>query len=156
MVKAIFEFFRNSGPLSLLANAAKACVPERGVLGARSVNQTKAPKVLSHGSKPFVLFGAGEPIVIVEDVVSAIKVSRVATALPLFGSNFPSDWMVRLAKLKPSSVVIWLDMDKAKDSRDYAYKFNALLPVARPVATEQDPKCFEEGEIRRILGIDNA
>lgn len=127
-----------------------------GYWEARSVNPTAEPKVLSHGSKPFILFGTGDPIVVVEDVVSAIKVSRVATALPLFGSHFPGDWMVRVAKLKPSKIVIWLDKDKTFECREYGAKMRTLVPICYSLTTQQDPKAQDTDDIRRLLGMDNG
>lgn len=127
-----------------------------GYWEARSVNPEAQPKVLSSGEKPFVLFGEGDPIVVVEDVVSAIKVSRVCTALPLFGSHIPGDWMVRLAKMRPLRVVFWLDGDKAKDCLKYSKKFNLLYPFSKAVSTEKDPKDFGEEDIKRIVGVPDA
>lgn len=124
-----------------------------GYWEARSVNPSVKPKCLSHGSKPFILFGEGDPIVVVEDVVSAIKVSRVCTALPLFGSHLPGDWMVRIAKMKPSKVVIWLDNDKIFESREYSYKMRQLVPTCFSLSTQKDPKEYDEEDIKRLAGV---
>lgn len=124
-----------------------------GYWEARSVNPSVKPKCLSHGSKPFILFGEGDPIVVVEDVVSAIKVSRVCTALPLFGSHLPGDWMVRLAKLKPSKIVIWLDNDKIFESREYSAKLRSLVPTCYSLSTQKDPKEYGDEDIKRLAGV---
>lgn len=116
---------------------------------ARSVRET--PKTLSHGEKPFVLFGSGDPIVVVEDVVSAIKVARVATSLPLFGSHLSPEWMVRLLKLRPSSICIWLDPDKVQQGRKFSKKINTLAPISRTIETDVDPKCLNTEEIKEKL-----
>lgn len=119
---------------------------------ARSVNPNAGAKTLSHGQKPFILFGEGDVIVIVEDVVSAIKVSRVTTALPLFGSHLPPDWMVRLVKLKPERIVLWLDANKLLESRGFARRINNLSNnIATSIYTEEDPKVYDDEDILRFL-----
>jgi hypothetical protein len=117
---------------------------------ARSVTGEQ-PKTLSHGDKPFILFGTKDPIILVEDVVSAIKVSRCCTAIPLFGNSFPAEWMVRVAKLRPQHVGIWLDSDMVATSRKAVKKFNLLAPIAGTVETELDPKCYTTEQIKEIL-----
>jgi len=116
---------------------------------ARSV--TKQPKTLCHGNKPFVLFGNGNVLVVVEDVVSAIKVGRIATGLPLFGNSLSPDRMVRIVKLGFSRVLIWLDPDMVEQSRKLARKLNALAPIARSVMSEMDPKDYSTEQIREII-----
>lgn len=116
----------------------------RSVLGAK-------PKTISHGDKPFILFGTGDPIVVVEDVVSAIKVSRVCTAIPLFGNSLPPEWMVRICKLRPQHVGIWLDSNMVLQARKIVKKFNLLAPIAGTVETELDPKCYTTEQIKGIL-----
>ena len=61
--------------------------------------------------------------------------------------------MVRIAKLKPTRVVLWLDFDKALDAREYAYKFNMLYPFCRALSTTKDPKCFDDEDIKRLVGV---
>lgn len=116
---------------------------------ARSV--TRQPKTLSHGDKPFILFGRGGTICVVEDVVSAIKVGRVAAGLPLFGNSLPPDWMVLLAKLRPSRILIWLDPDMATQSWKLTRKMNSLCGCARSVRSEMDPKDYSTEQIREII-----
>lgn len=113
----------------------------------------KQPKTLSHGDKPFILFGSGDPIIVVEDVVSAIKVGRVCTAIPLFGNSLPPEWMVRIAKLRPQHVGIWLDSNMVGQSRKLVKKFNLLAPISGTIETELDPKCYSTEQIKEILGL---
>lgn len=124
-----------------------------GYWEARSVNPTVEPKCLSHGSKPFILFGMVAPLVVVEDVVSAIKISRHATALPLFGAHFPGDWMARIARLKPPKVIVWLDRDKSLECREYATKMRSLVPLCYSLSTHHDPKAQSDEDIKRLLGV---
>jgi len=112
---------------------------------------TKQPKTLCHGNKPIVLFGNGNVLVVVEDVVSAIKVGRIATGLPLFGNSLSPDRMVRIVKLGFSRVLIWLDPDMVEQSRKLTRKLNALAPIARSVMSEMDPKDYSTEQIREII-----
>ena len=87
---------------------------------------------------------------VVEDVVSAIKVGRVATGLPLFGNSLPPEWMARIARLRPESVRIWLDSNMVQKARKTAIKMNKIYPC-RTIETELDPKCYSTEEIMEYL-----
>lgn len=102
---------------------------------------------MSHGTKPFLVLGKGDSLVVVEDVVSAIKVSRVARAIPLFGSHLPTEWMVKIIKERPKRVFIWLDNDKWTESMKFTAKMNTLAPICKSVRTEEDPKVYDETQI---------
>jgi hypothetical protein len=88
----------------------------------------------------------------VEDVVSAIKVARVATALPLFGSHLPGEWMVKLVKMEPARIVLWLDANKLLEARGFARRLNNLTDgIATAIYTEKDPKCYDDEDMLRFL-----
>lgn len=118
----------------------------RSVLGAQ-------PKSISHGDKPYVEFGSRDPIVFAEDIVSAIKVGRVGTGVPLFGNSLPKEWIVRTVRLRqPERVCIWLDSDMVGQSRRLVKQINLLRPgLARSIETELDPKAYSTQEIEEIL-----
>lgn len=121
---------------------------------ARSVDPAHVKdKCISHGVKPYNLLGKGDTIVVVEDIVSAIKVSRVARSLPLFGAYLSPDFMVRLVKERPKQIVIWLDEDKWDSAMQYAAKINTLAPIARAVKTRYDPKDHTDFGIKEVLKI---
>ena len=114
------------------------------------------PKAIQHGDKPYVLIGSGEiggVVVFCEDAISAIKVGRVATAVPLFGNALPPDWMVRTLKLiRPNRVFIWLDSDMDQQSRRLAKKMNLLAPgLVRTIETELDPKAYSTEKIQEFI-----
>ena len=89
-------------------------------------------------------------VVVVEDLVSAIKVARVAPSLPLWGSNISAKRAHKLSQVF-DELVIWLDADKA----EYAMRKRvALAPFFGRVSTkvtEQDPKKYSTSEIKEIL-----
>lgn len=128
---------------------------------ARSV--TKTPKTLSFGEKPFLVLGSGWPLVIVEDIVSAIKVSRYTSCMPIFGSKLnekqrKSIFRFFLSKGVRSGgvqgncerleVVIWLDYDKWSESVRLS---GSLRHVgARSICTKEDPKA---SDVAKQLGL---
>lgn len=87
---------------------------------------------------------------VVEDVVSAIKIGRVATGLPLFGNSLSPGWMALIARLRPERVYIWLDSDMVQKARKTAMKMNKLVPC-RTIETELDPKCYSTEEIMEYV-----
>lgn len=120
-----------------------------------------APKYWTEGERNenIILFTnqvLNRRIVFVEDVVSAIKVGRVASACPIFGSNVPSDYVRSLAK-GFSQAVLWLDHDKRKEAMKQAIYLNTFFKDGvKVVFTEKDPKAYAEIEIASRLGRENA
>lgn len=111
------------------------------------------PKYITKGSKSQQLMYIinkhfPDAIVLVEDYVSAIKVSRYCSCSPLLGSSInprASKWLSERFK----RVRLWLDRDKAVESLREASR----LPIndVRVVLTELDPKEYSTGEIVKIL-----
>lgn len=111
----------------------------------------KKRKSLSFGEKPLVIFGNhGGTIVLVEDIVSAIKVSRVTDAQPLFGSYIESDRLQSLFKAY-RSLVIWLDRDKYAQALKFARTASFIGFKVKVVSTPKDPKECSMEEIRKQL-----
>jgi len=86
-------------------------------------------------------------IVLVEDLISAIKVSRVITAMPLWGSQLSSITLQRVQLTGHSPIYLWLDYDKKEKAIEWAGHSNYL----RPIITLLDPKCYTTEEIQAIL-----
>lgn len=100
-----------------------------------------------------VFFGdnTGDDIVLCEDVVSAIKVGRQCSAQPIFGSYISLKRAKRLSK-RFKRMVVWLDMDKAKESLKMALKFAYMFEQSpKVIATEKDPKELSDQEIKKHL-----
>lgn len=113
---------------------------------------TKKPKTLSFGTKPFHVFGEGTPVVVVEDLFSAIRVGRVTSAVPLFGSVIPTEWMRLLTRLS-RDVILWLDADKYREAIGFARRIQLLGANVRVVKTDLDPKNYSEQEVKKVLDI---
>jgi hypothetical protein len=116
---------------------------------------TDGVRYYSSGSKPLLKYGNNSHvIVLVEDVISAIKVARLATAIPMLSSKLPADW---INHLKPyDKVIIWGDRDKAVQNTRESRRLSEILgkPVQN-VITEKDPKYHETAQIKQLLGIGN-
>lgn len=117
---------------------------------ARSVD--KSPKTLSYGPKPFHMLRNmdRQDVCIVEDIVSAIKVSKVCTAMPLFGSALKSEYLQKLLK-QGQKLYIWLDADKIETAFKMAQKVGNAGRKATVVFTQHDPKVYSTEEIEGYL-----
>lgn len=91
-------------------------------------------------------------IIIIEDIISTIKLSRQYNSSCLFGStvNF-NHYITIFNKYKPKEFIIWLDKDKMKESYKYSYSFNKIGIACRVISTDLDPKLYSNDEIRRII-----
>lgn len=93
-----------------------------------------------------------KPIVLVEDIVSAIVVSRVARACCLFGSTIPLRHLTRLRHLT-KKMFIWLDGDKYREAITYSRRPAFMGLETQVIFTELDPKQHSEGDIKSILQL---
>lgn len=110
-------------------------------------------KYMSAGSKPFTIYGSGDTIVLVEDVLSAIKIARLHNefcALPLLGSTVSYD--VEQGVLKEfKKVYVWLDRDKAINAIKIRNKFKSKGVISKAIVTPLDPKEYNKGELLEWL-----
>lgn len=110
-------------------------------------------KYLSKGTKPLTIYGTGDKLVCVEDVLSAIKIARLSPefcALPLLGSSLPEEWIIQLQS-NYKSVVIWLDRDKAKNALAISKNLKQKGFNSSVVITPLDPKEYSKGELSEWL-----
>ena len=114
--------------------------------------EKRCPRYWAKGNKGcFHILGHQTPtITLVEDLVSAIKVSRYGTVMPIFGSEISNECAVFLSN-HYANLNIWLD----KDKKDYANKrissLKLLFNNVRVISTECDPKECEDAEIRNFV-----
>ena len=119
---------------------------------ARTFN-SRRPKYMSEGSKPLTIYGQGDTIVIVEDIISAIKIARLHDeycACPVLGSSLSYDMENQIVEKYKKSAV-WLDRDKAKNALRISRKLKQRGLESRVVVTDEDPKEYSKGEIRTWL-----
>jgi len=92
-----------------------------------------------------------EEIVLVEDVISAIKVGRATSAVAMLSTN-PTRTLMDYVKTF-SNYKIWLDMDNPQVIRQ-ALKLLKSLNVfgnTKLIISPKDPKCYSDIEIRNWL-----
>lgn len=113
-------------------------------------NFSVGPKYKSQGQKPLCIYGKGDKLVLVEDVLSAIKVARLRyegyCALPLLGSSVSTQLEDMLTKIK-KPVTIWLDRDKAKVAIKIKNRLKSRGIDVSVTITPNDPKEYSKGEI---------
>ena len=91
-------------------------------------------------------------IIVVEDIISTIKLSRITNSSCLYGSFIDSSKYIKIYNLyKPKSFIIWLDKDKQKESYQYMSSLIKLGIPCSVISTELDPKCYTTNEIKEIL-----
>ena len=99
------------------------------------------------------IYGTGDTIVIVEDIISAMKIARLREeycACPLLGSSLSYDMENQLVE-KFSNSAVWLDRDKAKNALRISRKLKQRGLDSRVIVTEDDPKEYSKEVIRKFL-----
>ena len=110
-------------------------------------------KYKSKGKKPLLWYGNGDILVCVEDVISAIKVSKAnpnVTATPLLGSSMSLELTETILE-RFKTVRVWLDRDKAIEAVKQARSLKEKGVDADVIITDKDPKEYNIGEINEWL-----
>lgn len=91
--------------------------------------------------------------VLVEDIVSAIKVSKFAGTIPIFGSSINAKQILRLKNVV-DRVWYWLDPDMRSKSVKMASLSTLLGLPATVIFSDKDPKEHTDEEIKKYLTND--
>ena len=96
-------------------------------------------------------------LILTEDIVSAIKVSRYAPAMPLFGCSIGIKRFKRLYKLLgyQADIKIWLDPDKRKEAIKESRKGTLCGLKTSVIISNKDPKEESYETIRSSTKINN-
>lgn len=89
-------------------------------------------------------------LVVVEDVLSAVRIARQSDAMPCLGSYLPAKKLMRLRAFY-ETIVIWLDADKIKEAREIADMAKWIGFRTKVVYTDLDPKEYSDEEITKKL-----
>lgn len=93
----------------------------------------------------------GSSVVLVEDLISAAKVSFVTTAIPLFGTKIHPCHLYYLQTSK-EDVVMWLDKDQELNVKKQGSQLSALIGRSvRIITTDKDPKLLTKEQINENL-----
>ncbi len=118
------------------------------IIGSLSRNFSgKGSKYIIQGekSKFTKIYGTGSPLVFTEDVLSAVKVARICSAMPLFGTflnSIPQGY---------DSYRLWLDKDKQLSSTQQCKKWRQYGYDLLPIITPLDPKEYSTEDIKNFL-----
>jgi hypothetical protein len=119
---------------------------------------SKYPKVIVKGvvvgNEPvFMSDTCKDTVVLCEDVLSAVKISRVSPSCALLKTSIHDNLLYRLAK-QFDNCKIWLDPDM------YSHVCNKLLPKVTPlfqnvsvILSEKDPKYYDTSKIKEYLNV---
>jgi len=109
---------------------------------------------LIRGNEKIFLHNAqNQCIVVAEDAISAIKISRTCNSVPIHNSIIPLELILRLSR-QFKTLFIWLDRDKAKDSFKEAKKAEIYFDKVNIIWSEKDPKEYSDIEIKNYLEKD--
>lgn len=112
------------------------------------------PKYLTKGYKSNIMHvvNAGETstVILVEDLISAIKVGRQYAAMPLFGSDITKTQLFRLSRYY-ENIAIWLDPDKYQHAIKLGQRAELFFKEVHVVFSEKDPKDFSDEEIKGFI-----
>lgn len=86
-------------------------------------------------------------LVLVEDPLSALKISQYSDCMPLLGSNIPITNLNRLNRLY-SRLIVWLDHDKGTNALEIAEQGRLLGLSTSVIVTDLDPKYVD---VKKLL-----
>jgi DNA-directed RNA polymerase subunit RPC12/RpoP len=117
----------------------------RGIAKYITRKSSEYDRIFFHAPHP-----TSDTYVLVEDILSAIRVSKAAkvNAIALLTTSVPTKVLVKLRKKK---VIIWLDFDVLDATMKYFRKANALSIDARYIRTTKDPKGYTDQRISSYI-----
>lgn len=125
----------------------------------RYFGEESLPKWKGYGSIKTFFHFMGDPsykkVVMCEDIISAIKLSRFCTSLPLFGTHIGAERFKRLHQLLPedSQLILWLDPDMHITSCKQTYLGLQYGMRMSLIMSEKDPKEHTLEEIKCYLNL---
>ena len=84
--------------------------------------------------------------ILVEDLISAIKVGRHFDAVPLWGSHLSNEKIKQLSH-RFAKLILWLDRDKAKEAVKYKWRASPFFEKVSIIVSEKDPKEYNDDAI---------
>lgn len=90
-----------------------------------------------------------DTLILVESIISAIKVSRFAQSAPLFGSVISMKRFLAINHFWPN-VILWLDPDKRKEAIQQADKGRSVIPNVSVIISDKKPKDHTYNELKDL------
>lgn len=123
---------------------------------ARAVHAGQKPKYINPtGDRSNLIYWTGDTtdkseIVVVEDILSAIRVGNTKTACSLLGTKITTRQAGLLGDY--ARVTTWLDNDEAGIKGAYTVRrLVGMVTEVRNIRTDSDPKTYTNSEISEIL-----
>ncbi len=121
----------------------------------------REPKSLTyweHENEPMLYYPDGtvngefkhDYVAVVEDVVSAIRMSRFIPCIAFLGTNITSDTIKFVAK-HSSNLLIALDYDAINLSLQYKKRFGLYFKQVKIFVNKKDPKDTEPNELKELV-----
>ena len=124
---------------------------DKNLIGAvgRALDKTKNPKWYRYDNSgyPFVA-GKSDTAVVVEDIVSALRISKFATGIALLGTNLLQSHIDVIKQY--NKVGIALDKDASKKAIKILDELNMILNV-KFLLLEDDVKEMEDDDIKKLV-----
>lgn len=124
---------------------------------ARTLDKDNDLKYVTLGGKQLIFKtfsdGLKQPLVVlVEDLLSGIRVGEVCNAVALRGTSFNDDKLCQILD-SGKDFIVWLDSDKPGQdaAKTLIHKLNWWGGTVKAVISDRDPKCYSDEEIRRFL-----
>jgi hypothetical protein len=92
----------------------------------------------------------GYRVVVVEDLISAYRVSRMSDSFCCLGSSLGLDKIIAL-RASYEVLDVWLDGDKWREARQISEQAKLIGFSSMAIYTEKDPKEYTDIEIKEIL-----
>lgn len=99
------------------------------------------------------MYNLRSPLIVVEDQLSALKVSRYAHAVALLGTNMSESKAAEICLVKASRVIIALDADATAKSAQIVQKYAGLIDGLSFVELQKDLKDCEPSAIQKVLKL---
>lgn len=127
----------------------------RGHIGRNFGNQSKNKWDICGTIKDqLYVLTCGRPnnaLVFVEDLISAIKVSRFNDCCPIFQATLTNKHFLQAQAKGYRSIIVWLDPDKQKEAMFYATKAKVFGLKAFLIYSDVDPKECSNDYIKEKL-----
>lgn len=121
---------------------------------ARSCNREVRPKYLtSQIGNPIFRVGKGDTLVVVEDLLSAIRVGKFTTSCAALGTHLTDELV--LVALQYPLILLWFDGDPAGREADkhFGNRLRSYGVRVLSIRTQKDPKEYSDEEIVAKLSI---
>lgn len=96
--------------------------------------------------------GRNQTLILVEDLISAHKVSQVYPACSIMGSHLNIELIVDITRVNDERLILCLDKDATQKAIGFQRRYAFLCPNLRVVPLERDLKYECPEKIREIIG----